>query len=436
MWLLALLFSLLLSLDASAFSPVLMSGSRPLQVVASGGVIPFNQVQSAGGNFACKDTIIYYQTGSCPVSEMRLAVPGWMIAPSTVASESNVITNFPVAASLIWPTSITVPFSWGQVPSLTVISGTVFALSDPIYPGQANASTFSGGFRVVTRERAPNGSYYLIGRQISASLIEQSFYNSCAQNNLAITTPSLTTDATYSAAGYGPAMAMIVGRYTKPCPSALIDGDSIPDGTGDVAGWGATGYGYIARGLNSAGIAWSKQTAASRTVSSDIVNGYPKRQAMWRFYSVAYKSLSENDILSIATSVPGYSLATLQTGLQQEWSAQAASGLQVIHETPVVYTDSLDNWATQLNQTSYEIYNQPRNTMENFIISATGTWGLASTLKMRSTWAVSPAGNNWATSGVTANYSASDQVHPSSLAGGHPSGSVVISTSTVGVRFK
>lgn len=154
---------------------------------------------------------------------------------------------------------------------------------------------------------------------------------------------------------------VFLGRYTGPGHLAVIGiGDSILDGTGDVANPAPviSGYGFFNRAaLDSGGanaIAMFNLTRHGQAAANFANPGRQKRQAQFLpFANVLVEEYGTNDLGTNGTGTP----STILANVEKIWTAARAAGVQKIVRTKLLPRTSVpdkyapDAWATLEIQT-------------------------------------------------------------------------------------
>lgn len=305
---------------------------------ASGGVAStpkFTTSTSTGTTY--RNRVIIPISGQ--VADVQFAFPNWGLNSTGEYPGDNAIT---VKAALEYG-GVSYPLFFGGQTSVTIQPGAE-ALSDPF------GGELVGGSAVYLRifiSVASIGQTWPLGR-LQAPLLAEARTDG---SDLTASTGALATGGSYL---YGPSYAM--GIYLPDRANALIVGDSISAGSGEVSanGDGSGNLGFIERAFGTA-FPWITSTR-SGTRLSDFNTAHTRRMVRVRgLCKYILCELGVNDINA------GSSLATVQAAALAAWTSMGVAGFSQVWQTTITpYTTSTDGWATTGNQT---LVSAPANTV-------------------------------------------------------------------------
>jgi len=354
-----------------------------------------------------------YYVGSQAVSQLQVGQCGFYLKNDSTAE--HVLPNdytWEAAIESITPSTYQQAFAQGiKLPVIQGSAGIPLVLSDPIGLDLAAGSSFwlRQSILVSTSSQYIPGSTHLAGATDTGWI-------SPAATSQVPGTGDMTLPA--SGAGFGGPQAIILGIPAAPMASVCFVGDSIADGTYDVAD--ATGnYGFFARGLSS--VNGYPVPYISQTIGGDqfAVNTYayaPRKRVFWPYVTHLVISLGTNDIFSNNAS-----LSTLQTYVTDMLTAAKRTigpygkPLQTAVVTLFPRTNSTDSWATAANQTTqtHMDVGGVRTTYNAWLASIAGGDLLDAVIDVN-TYVEDPSNpGKWLTNG-TANYPTPDGTHPAS----------------------
>lgn len=335
------------------------SRQRPLQIVGSRGeILTLQGGATTSGNVKQNGRHRFY-IGNADVSELRVAYAGWWVDATT--AEQSLANGYRIAAT-VEIGGVVKRFKFSGVNDGQVTAGQTMLMSDPLLPSEFGLNVFAAGTllwikseREVTLgqrlgyHQTPSysvpttGETYYVGATSAVSQLDNA--------------GALVSTGGWSVQAHVWTPLAIFGRPVTRMMATAVYGDSVAngDGGGSGDGLGATGGGFLRRGLADVnGVKTARVNLARSSETAARLNLYNAHRFALLPYVNHVKLVSGGNDYTDGETVAN-TIIRLASIRAQIKAINPAAHLEQYELW--VKTNSTDSWATVANQT-------PRSNME------------------------------------------------------------------------